>query len=262
MDRSWSRVSVVWIDPCTVRIDHGSIPVERDRSWSRASVVWIGPRTVRIDHESIPVESLGRADRSWIDRGRGPRSCGSVHAPCGSIMDRSWSRVSVVWIGPRTVRIDHESIPVESLGRADRSCIDPGREPRPCGSIMDRSWSRVSVVWIDPCIDPCTVRVDQGSIPVERDRSWPTASAVWIDPIGAWIDHGSVLVERDRSLHHAGRSWIDRRSTGIDRVRPTMVRLQLHRSFLVRLNPFFFLNFFCVIKEPPQWFFHVPNIFS
>ncbi|KAL3749553.1 hypothetical protein ACJRO7_010651 [Eucalyptus globulus] len=157
------------------------------------------------------VEGLGRVDRSMhradrsrssgIDRGRGPRSCGSVHAPCG----RSWID-QVEGLGRAG------SIVVEGLGHVDRSWIDPGR----AGSIVadrlgrvDRSDRCMDRSWIGPGragVDPCTMRIDRGSIPLDRDRSWPTASAVWIDPIGAWM-----IMDRSRS------SGIDPCTMRIDR---------------------------------------------
>ncbi|KAL3749500.1 hypothetical protein ACJRO7_010598 [Eucalyptus globulus] len=84
-----------WINPCSVRIDRGSIPVEQDRSLHRA--------------DRSPVEQdRSRASAVRIDRGRGPRSCGSINAPCGSIS-----------VDPCITRIDCGSIPVEGLGRVD-----------------------------------------------------------------------------------------------------------------------------------------------
>ncbi|KAL3749465.1 hypothetical protein ACJRO7_010563 [Eucalyptus globulus] len=150
-----------------------------DRSWSRVSVVWIDPCTVRIDPRragSIVVEGLGRVDRS-------------THRA-----------------------VDHGSIVVEGLGHVDRSWIDPGR----AGSIVadrlgrvDRSDRCMDGSWIGPGragVDPCTMRIDRGSIPLDRDRSWPTASAVWIDPIGAWM-----IMDRSQS------SGIDPCTVRIDR---------------------------------------------
>ncbi|KAL3749559.1 hypothetical protein ACJRO7_010657 [Eucalyptus globulus] len=137
MDRSWSRVSVVWIDPCTVRIDPGragSIVVEGlgrvDRSTHRA-----------VDHGSIMVEGLGRAgsivveglghvDRSWIDPGR----AGSIVADRLGRVDRSDRCMDRSWIGPGRAG----SIPAPCGSIVDRSRstgIGRGRPPRPCGSI-------------------------------------------------------------------------------------------------------------------------------
>ncbi|KAL3749531.1 hypothetical protein ACJRO7_010634 [Eucalyptus globulus] len=185
-------------------------PLQRaDRSWVDPRSCGIGPCTVRIDLGSIgsihaPCGSI--VDRSPVDPGR----AGSVPAPCGSIpveRDRSLHRADrsrSSGIGPCTVRIDPRSS-VIGPGRGPRPCgssgIDRGRGPRscgsvhaPCGSIMDRSRSRASAV-----------RIDHGSIMV-----------VWIDPCTVRIDHGSIPVERDRSWPTASAVWIDPIGAWID----------------------------------------------
>ncbi|KAL3749464.1 hypothetical protein ACJRO7_010566 [Eucalyptus globulus] len=98
-----------WINPCSVRIDRGSIPVEQDRSLHRAdrSPVERDRSLHRADRSPVE-QDRSRASAVRIDRGRGPRSCGSIHAPCGSIS-----------VDPCITRIDCGSIPVEGLGRAD-----------------------------------------------------------------------------------------------------------------------------------------------
>jgi hypothetical protein len=114
----------------------------------------------------------------------------------------------------------------------DRSWIDPIDH----GSTMDRSWSS-GIDPIDPCIGRGSIRTVHGSIRIDpidpidhgstMDRSWSSG----IDPCTVRIGRGSI-----RTVHGSIR---------IDRGRPTTDRLQLHRSILVRLTPFFFLNFVC-----------------